>query len=198
MPFPSNCTAKRDKRAWLNRFILSVKGKQASMRTPAAFEPNGKAPRNGKRFALRFFVTRHAQGFSRLYDIFERFLVRMSPLFAKIGYERLERPAAAIERGIKGALFDCRMCGQCALSSTGLSCPMNCPKSLRNGPCGGVRQDGGCEVYPEMPCVWLKAFEGASAMQDGIERMKRVQLPIDHRKKGRSSWLAAARGEISR
>nr|WP_245947992.1 methylenetetrahydrofolate reductase C-terminal domain-containing protein [Halomonas montanilacus] len=29
------------------------------------------------------------------------------------------------------------MCGQCILSSTGMSCPMNCPKSLRNGPCGG-------------------------------------------------------------
>ncbi len=43
-------------------------------------------------------------------------------------------PSAGIERAVKGLLFDCRMCGQCVLSSTGMSCPMNCPKTLRNGP----------------------------------------------------------------
>ena len=57
------------------------------------------------------------------------------------------------ERLIKGFLFDCRMCGQCVLSSTGMSCPMNCPKNLRNGPCGGVRDGGFCEVKPQMRCV---------------------------------------------
>jgi hypothetical protein len=167
------------------------------MTTPAAFEPTGKRPRDGRRFALRFWTIRHSEGLSRIYDGFEHVLKAIAPLLGRIGYERLERPVAAIERGVKGALFDCRMCGQCALSSTGLSCPMNCPKALRNGPCGGVRQDGGCEVYPEMPCVWLKAFEGARAMTDGLERMKHVQAPVDHRRKGRSSWLAAARGELS-
>ena len=38
------------------------------------------------------------------------------------------------------------MCGQCVLHSTGMTCPMTCPKTLRNGPCGGVREDGDCEV----------------------------------------------------
>ena len=61
----------------------------------------------------------------------------LAPLFARIGWDRLERPVAGVEKLVKGALFDCRMCGQCALSSTGMSCPMNCPKGLRNGPCGG-------------------------------------------------------------
>ena len=37
----------------------------------------------------------------------------------------------------KGYLFNCQMCGQCILHSTGMTCPMNCPKNLRNGPCGG-------------------------------------------------------------
>jgi len=68
------------------------------------------------------------------YRGFEAVLVALAPLWKLIGYERLERPAAAIERGVKGLLFDCRMCGQCILSSTGMSCPMNCPKNLRNGP----------------------------------------------------------------
>jgi hypothetical protein len=166
------------------------------MQTPAAFEPSGKAPRHSQRFALRFWAIRHANGLSRLYAGFERMILAASPLLKSIGFERLERPVAAIESRIKGALFDCRMCGQCALSSTGLSCPMNCPKALRNGPCGGVRQNGHCEIYPEMPCVWLKAFEGAQSMDNGMERMRKVQPPIDHRKKGRSSWLAVARGEI--
>ena len=58
--------------------------------------------------------------------------------------------SSLVERGTKEAMWDCRMCGQCILHSTGLSCPMRCPKNLRNGPCGGVLQDGSCEVLPEM------------------------------------------------
>ena len=44
-----------------------------------------------------------------------------------------------MEHFSKKALFDCQMCGQCVLHSTGMTCPMTCPKNLRNGPCGGVR-----------------------------------------------------------
>ena len=64
-----------------------------------------------------------------------------------------------IEHAVKGRVFGCQMCGQCVLHSTGLSCPMTCPKTLRNGPCGGVRADGSCEVVPEMRCVWVKGYE---------------------------------------
>jgi hypothetical protein len=123
----------------------------------------------------------------------ERALLVAGPVLKWIGFERLERPAAAVERAIKAALFDCRMCGQCILSSTGMSCPMNCPKGLRNGPCGGVRANGHCEVYPEMSCVWVKAWEGAQLMR-GSDRIRRVQPAADHRLKGRSSWLAISRG----
>jgi hypothetical protein len=133
----------------------------------------------------------------RLYDRFERVLKRLAPLAAKVGYDRLERPVAAVERTVKGALFDCRMCGQCALSSTGMSCPMNCPKGIRNGPCGGVRSDGNCEVYAEMRCVWVAAFDGSRRMAEG-PRIAEVQQPVDHRLKGRSSWLAVMRGEHGR
>ena len=96
---------------------------------------------------------------------FERLLRRGDPLLRRIGYERLEAPVAAVERGVKGLLFDCRMCGQCALGSTGLSCPMNCPKNLRNGPCGGVRPDGMCEVLPAMRCVWVEAWQGSRRLR---------------------------------
>ncbi|WP_406854617.1 methylenetetrahydrofolate reductase C-terminal domain-containing protein [Alsobacter sp. KACC 23698] len=161
------------------------------MLTPAAFEPPGKAPPRGER-RLRFFSIRHARMMETLYGAFEPLLTRLHPAFAWIGYDRLERPAAAVERAVKGALFDCRMCGQCVLSSTGMSCPMNCPKNLRNGPCGGVRQDGGCEVYPDMPCVWVKAWEGSRLMRAG-DAIAAPQPPIDHRRKGESSWLRVAR-----
>lgn len=162
------------------------------MRPPAAFEPPAKPPRDGRRFALRFWAIRHSRAMERLYAGFERVLVALAPAMARIGWDRLERPVARVERFVKGALFDCRMCGQCALSSTGMSCPMNCPKGLRNGPCGGVRADGNCEVYAEMPCVWVKAHEGSLAMAGGAAIG--VPLPpVDHRLKGRSSWLAVAR-----
>ena len=47
-----------------------------------------------------------------------------------------------VEHAVKGPVWDCRMCGQCVLHDTGLTCPMTCPKTLRNGPCGGVRPNG--------------------------------------------------------
>lgn len=159
------------------------------MLIPAAFEPRGKLPPREGSARLRFWSVRHARGLEALYAAFERLLRTVAPLARRIGLDRLERPVAAVEATVKGALFDCRMCGQCALSSTGLSCPMNCPKNLRNGPCGGVRQDGHCEVYPQMPCVWVQAWEGSQRMRGG-DAIREVQPPIDHRLKGRSSWLA--------
>src|SRR6185312_3220072 len=66
---------------------------------------------------------------------------------------------ASVEHAVKKPVFSCRMCGQCVLHDTGMTCPMTCPKTLRNGPCGGVREDGTCEVITEMRCVWLKAEE---------------------------------------
>ena len=160
--------------------------------TPSAFEPRGKRPPPDRWPWLRLWSIRHAHGMERLYDGFERALLSLRPLFERVGFERLERPAAALEGMVKGALFDCRMCGQCVLSSTGMSCPMNCPKNLRNGPCGGVRGDGNCEVYPAMPCVWVKAYEGSRRMEGG-EKIRNVQPPIDHRLKGSSSWLHVVR-----
>ncbi|GAB5534415.1 MAG: hypothetical protein Rubg2KO_06640 [Rubricoccaceae bacterium] len=59
-----------------------------------------------------------------------------------------------LEAFVKERLFDCKHCGQCMLSHTALVCPMNCPKGLRNGPCGGTL-NGKCEVLPEQDCVWM-------------------------------------------
>src|SRR5262245_57936874 len=67
----------------------------------------------------------------------------------------LGKTLARLEALVKGMAFDCRTCGQCVLRSTGLICPMTCPKGLRNGPCGGTLH-GECEVDPSRPCVWVR------------------------------------------
>ena len=144
-------------------------------------------------YALRKWSVRHARGLAGFYRGFESLLVALAPLLRRIGYARLERPVAGFERGVKGVLFDCRMCGQCILSSTGMSCPMNCPKNLRNGPCGGVRADGHCEVKPEMRCVWVEAVAGARRIDGGLKAISEVQVAVDRRLTGKSSWLRVVR-----
>ena len=139
---------------------------------------------------------RHARGLDAFYRGFEVVLIKLHPLFRSIGYGRLERPVAAVEHGVKGLLFDCRMCGQCILSSTGMSCPMNCPKNLRNGPCGGVRANGHCEVRPEMKCVWVQAVAGAARIPGGREALQNVQVAVDRRLQGKSSWLRVVRQRV--
>lgn len=96
-------------------------------------------------------------------------------------------PLALVEAAVKKPLFGCQMCGQCVLHSTGLTCPMRCPKTLRNGPCGGVRPDGGCEVKPEMTCVWLRAVERSRRLP-WHEQIDELRPPVDNRLRGTSSW----------
>lgn len=89
----------------------------------------------------------------------------------------------------KGAIFNCKMCGQCVLHSTGMTCPMNCPKNLRNGPCGGVRVNGHCEVIPEMRCVWVQAWERSQQMPEYGHEIHNVIPPLNHRLQGTSAWV---------
>jgi hypothetical protein len=143
-------------------------------------------------YQIRLLATRHSRAFEWFYQRFERAMIALDPVFAWIGYDHVERPVAFIEKNVKGLLFDCKMCGQCVLSSTGMSCPMNCPKTLRNGPCGGVRAGGFCEVKPWMKCVWVAAWDGAENMQYG-SRIADVLPPVDNTLKGSSAWLRVAR-----
>lgn len=145
---------------------------------------------------LRKWSVRHSRLLEVSYELLENTLIKAAPVLNKLGHDRLEKPVALIEKTIKGALFDCQMCGQCALSSTGMSCPMNCPKSIRNGPCGGVRADGYCEVKPEMRCVWVEGWQGAQQMKKGDDIIT-VQFAIDHRLQGKSSWLKVIRDKAN-
>ena len=95
---------------------------------------------------------------------------------------------ASLEHAVKKPVFGCRMCGQCVLHDTGMTCPMTCPKTLRNGPCGGVREDGHCEVKPEMRCVWVKAEERARTLPllpaSWREHFHELRPPVDNRLQG--------------
>lgn len=96
-----------------------------------------------------------------------------------------------IEHAIKKPVFDCRMCGQCILHSTGMTCPMTCPKTLRNGPCGGVREDGGCEVKPDMTCIWLTAEKRSRHRLNPNawrEEFNHLHPPVDNQLHDTSSW----------
>ena len=56
----------------------------------------------------------------------------------------------------------CEACGDCVLDETCGLCPVaRCAKSLMNGPCGGTRNDGKCEVDEDVDCVWNLIVERA-------------------------------------
>ena len=160
---------------------------------PVQFAADG---RRRRKWTIKYWSIRHSGFMDKLYNGFERVLLLSAPVLKMIGHDRLEKPVAALERTIKGAMFDCRMCGKCALSSTGMSCSMNCPKQLRNGPCGGVRANGNCEVIADMPCVWVKAWEGAQGM-DGGNKIMDVQKPVDQSIRETSTWLRVIREKTS-
>ncbi|MBI3371239.1 MAG: methylenetetrahydrofolate reductase C-terminal domain-containing protein [Betaproteobacteria bacterium] len=138
--------------------------------------------------SVRRWSVRHSRLLENTYRAFERVLFACRPLIMALGPKRVERPVAAAERVIKSLLFDCRMCGRCVLTATGMSCPMNCPKLMRNGPCGGVRQDGGCEVKPEMQCVWVEGWRGGLDMRAG-GLSSALNPPVDSSLSGSSAWL---------
>jgi hypothetical protein len=138
------------------------------------------------------FLQNYPHALEILYDLLERTL---KP------FRRWLKPGSAFEPALtwvekvsKEAIFDCRMCGQCILHSTGMTCSMTCPKNLRNGPCGGVRQNGHCEVKPEMRCVWVEAYERSLLMPAYGQEMIKIQPPVNRQLEGSSSWINMLHG----
>ena len=123
------------------------------------------------------------------YALAKRLIAAAYPLLRRACPRAAERLLTWSEALLKGYLFNCQMCGQCILHSTGMTCPMNCPKNLRNGPCGGVRPDGGCEVIPEMPCVWAQAWERSAKMPHYGDQIALIQPPLNRTLQGTSAWI---------
>ena len=113
---------------------------------------------------------------------------RWQPPYRPFKREKLSlRILATIERWVKGPLFGCRMCGNCLLQETAFICPMECPKGLRNGPCGGSTPDH-CYVDETRACVWYKIFE-RSFNHGWEEKLLEVMPPLDWDKVGSETWL---------
>ena len=146
---------------------------------------------------MRRFSVRNARWLKAMYTGIEKTLVAADPLLRRIGYDRLDKPFLTIEKMTKGFLLDSQNCGQCVVGSTGLSCPMNCPKRLRNGPCGGVRANGKCEVDPDMDCVWVMAWEGNKRMREQEYPIQFLQPPVDNRLHNTSAWLREVRKAVA-
>ena len=123
------------------------------------------------------------------YQFTERIFQRLNPLLRQIGYDRADKLMRAPEKIGKGAVFNCQMCGQCTLHFTGMTCPMGCPKNLRNGPCGGVRIDKTCEVDPNMKCVWVEAYERSTRMNIYGDGIFDIQPPLNQRLVGKSAFI---------
>ncbi len=112
---------------------------------------------------------------------------RWQPPFYPFKREPLgRRMLAAVERIVKGPLFGCRMCGNCLLQETAFICPMECPKGVRNGPCGGSTE-AHCYVDETRPCIWYKIYERSFAM-GRQEKLLEVLPPLDWDKVGTETW----------
>lgn len=96
------------------------------------------------------------------------------------------RALETLEYAIKGPLFGCRMCGNCMLQETAFICPMECPKGLRNGPCGGSTPEH-CYVDKTRPCIWYKIYERSFNM-GRQEKLLEVLPPLDWEKVGTETW----------
>ena len=82
-----------------------------------------------------------------------------------------------VERWFKERLFGCHSCGQCVVRTMPFVCPMQCPKQLRNGPCGGS-VNGNCEVYPDRDCIWTRIHD-KSEILGRTDKLETIQPAVD-------------------
>ena len=77
------------------------------------------------------------------------------------------------------ATLGCVSCGDCLQDHLNYAgCSMRwCYKELRNGPCGGSREEGTCEARPDLPCIWNLAYLGTLAMGDDPQKFAHVLVP---------------------
>ncbi len=138
---------------------------------------------------LRRWIQNRSHALEKLWQVAEWTLLRLNPFISRVGYDRAARIILPVEDVSKKLLFSCQTCGQCILHSTGMTCPMTCPKNIRNGPCGGVRLDGHCEVKPEMMCVWVDAYERSLKMPVYGHEISSEQPPVNWQLKDTSAWI---------
>jgi len=75
----------------------------------------------------------------------------------------------------------CGACGDCFLDRTGGICPVvRCAKGLLNGPCGGTRKGGKCEIDPDKDCAWVLIYRRLEK-QGRLDLMRKYYEPKNYR-----------------
>jgi len=73
----------------------------------------------------------------------------------------------------------CRSCGTCLLGDTGGICPVTrCSKGVLNGPCGGTRDDGSCELADGIHCAWHDIHDRLK-VQGRLSQLLIVRPPME-------------------
>jgi methylenetetrahydrofolate reductase (NADPH) len=112
---------------------------------------------------------------------------RWQPAFYPFKKEKFSvRLLEKTELIVKGPLYGCRMCGNCLLQETAFICPMECPKGLRNGPCGGATPER-CYVDETRKCIWYCIYNKSVKMKRE-EKLMEVLPPLDWDKVGTETW----------
>ncbi|MBW1717219.1 MAG: methylenetetrahydrofolate reductase C-terminal domain-containing protein [Deltaproteobacteria bacterium] len=87
----------------------------------------------------------------------------------------------------------CGACGDCMLYWTGGICPVvRCAKGLLNGPCGGTRRGGKCEIDPEKDCAWVLIYKRLEK-QGRLDLMRKYYEPKNYRAVQRPGRIEAVK-----
>jgi len=87
----------------------------------------------------------------------------------------------------------CGACGDCFLDRTGGVCPIvRCAKGLLNGPCGGTRKGGKCEIDPDKDCAWVLIYRRLEK-QGRLDLMRKYYAPKNYRAVKRPGKVQAAK-----
>ncbi len=130
------------------------KDKETGLNTETPVNRKESRPSAGLGYAA--FRTLHHVMFEK-----KGFLFKPMQAFARLvdGKKGMEHAFTRVEHFMKVMTNECLHCGDCALFDIAYLCPTSqCPKSQRNGPCGGSFE-GFCEVYPnEKECIYVRAY----------------------------------------
>lgn len=151
--------------------------------------------------AFQSFEAFHATAFNEHNALFP--ILKNVAIFLD-SHRRSRSACSMLEHASKNILFKCRMCGDCVLSEMAYVCPESqCPKFLRNGPCGGSR-DTKCEVFPDRRCAWVNVYRRLKAANkisdlnqgcipprnwalDQTPSWQNFYLGLDHQRLGRNT-----------
>jgi len=87
----------------------------------------------------------------------------------------------------------CGACGDCYLDRTGGVCPVvRCAKGLLNGPCGGTRKGGKCEIDSNEDCAWVLIYRRLEK-QGRLDLMREYYAPKNARAVKRPGRIQAAK-----